>query len=93
MLLENRRAIHKFIVKHADARTAFAEWINKVEAARWLHLHNVKSTFNSVDYVKGLVIFNIGGNRYRVAAQVVFKDQIVRIGKVGTHSEYEEWNL
>lgn len=93
MLLENRRAIHKFIVKHADARTVFAEWISKVEAARWLHLNDVKSTFNSADYVNGLVIFNVGGNKYRVAAQVVFKDQIARIGKVGTHSEYEEWSL
>ena len=67
--------------------------MNKVEMARWNHLHDVKATFNSADYLKGLFVFNVGGNKYRVTAQVSFKDKIVRIGRVGTHNEYEAWKL
>ena len=93
MLIENRRAIDKFVAKHADARIPFSEWIEKVEAAQWTTFNDVKSTFNSADYVKGLVIFNVGGNNFRVAAEVIYKDKIVRIGKVGTHTEYDGWKL
>jgi mRNA-degrading endonuclease HigB of HigAB toxin-antitoxin module len=40
-----------------------------------------------------LVIFNVGGNNFRVAAEVVYKDRLVRIGMVGTHTEYDGWKL
>lgn len=93
MLIENRRAVDKFILKHANARTPFAEWIEKVESARWANLVDLKRTFNSADYVKGLVVFNVGGNNFRVVAEVVFAEQIVRIARVGTHTDYNGWKL
>jgi len=93
MFIENRRPIDKFVRKHADSRTPFAEWIEKVEAARWNSLVDVKATFNSADYVNGLVVFNVAGNNYRVATEAVYKEKIVRIAKVGTHAEYNGWNL
>jgi mRNA interferase HigB len=93
MLIENRRAIDRFLSKHANARNPFGEWIQKVEAAEWSNLIDVKATFNNADYVKDLVVFNVGGNKYRVLAEVVYKEQIVRIAKVGTHAEYDGWKL
>ncbi|MBI4533621.1 MAG: type II toxin-antitoxin system HigB family toxin [Candidatus Melainabacteria bacterium] len=93
MIIENCRAIDKFVVRHADARTPFAEWIEKVEAAQWTTLVDLKKTFNSADYVKGLVVFNVGGNNFRVVAEVIYTEQIVRIAKVGTHAEYDGWKL
>ncbi len=93
MIIENHRAIDKFIAKHADARVPFAEWIEKVEAAQWTNLMDLKETFNSADYVKGLVVFNVGGNNFRAVGEVVCTEQIVRIAKVGTHAEYDGWKL
>jgi mRNA interferase HigB len=93
MLIENRRAVDKFVDKHADSRVPFIEWIEKVEAAQWSSPVDIKSTFNSADYVKGLVVFNVGGNNFRVVAEVVYKDGVVRIAKVGTHAEYDGWKL
>ena len=93
MLIENRRAVDKFVGKHADSRVPFAEWIGKIEAARWSSLVDVKRTFNSADFVKGLVVFNVGGNNFRVVTEVVYKDGIVRIARVGTHAEYDGWKL
>ena len=90
MLIENRRALDLFVKKHADSRVSFSEWVEKVEAAEWTNLVDVKSTFNSADYVRGLVVFNVGGNSYRVVAEVVYKDKCVR---VGTHAEYDGWKV
>jgi mRNA interferase HigB len=93
VLIENRAAVYKFVRKHADARLPFAEWIQKVEAASWKNLLDVKSTFNSADYVKGLIVFNVGGNNFRILAEVVFVQQIVRIARVGTQAQYDGWKL
>ena len=93
MLIENRTAIDRFVRKQAKSRTPFAEWTQKVEAALWNNLVDVKATFNSADYVNGLVVFNVGGNNYRVVAEVVYKEKKVRIARVGTHAEYNGWNL
>jgi mRNA interferase HigB len=93
MLIENRRSIDRFVGKHAAARVPFAEWIRKVEAAQWSKLVDVKSTFNSADYVKGLIVFNGAGNKYRVLAEVVYEEKIVRIAKVGTHADYDGWKI
>ena len=93
MLIENRRAVNKFVDKHADDRVPFAEWVEKVEAAHWTNLVDLKQTFKSADYVKGLVVYNVGGNNFRLVAEVVYTEQIVRIAKVGTHAEYDGWKL
>jgi mRNA interferase HigB len=93
MIVENGRAIDKFVAKHAYARVPFAEWLEKVQAAQWSNLVDLKRTFNSADYVKAFVIFNVGGNNFRVVAEVVYSERIVRIAKVGTHAEYDGWKL
>jgi mRNA interferase HigB len=36
------------------------------------------------------VVFNIGGNKYRLIARILFAKQRVYILKVMTHSEYDE---
>lgn len=71
----------------------FAEWIEKVEAALWNNLVDLECTFSSADYVNGLVVFNIGGNNFRLLAEIVFQGKIVRIAKVGIHAEYDGWKL
>jgi len=43
------------------------------------------------DWVQGYVVFDIGGNKYRIIADVVFQAQQVYIKHVFTHKEYERW--
>ncbi len=93
MLLENKRALERFAHKQAISRVPLAEWMQKVEAAEWSNLVEVKKTFNSADYVKPFVVFNVGGNNYRIVAEVIFAIKTVRIAKVGTHKEYDGWKL
>ena len=51
--------------------------------------------FPSADLGKGtgLVIFDIGGNKYRLTALVNFESQSVKITGVFTHEEYSRKNL
>jgi len=51
----------------------------------------LKRVFNSVDWVKGYIVFDVGGNKYRVVTDVVFRSQTVFIKHVFTHGEYNLW--
>lgn len=45
--------------------------------------------FNTVDWVIGHIVFNVGGNKYRIIVDVVFRSQTVFIKHVFTHTEYD----
>ena len=50
----------------------------------------LRRTFPSADKVGGYVVFNIGGDKYRLVAAVYFNRGKVFIRHVLTHAEYDE---
>jgi mRNA interferase HigB len=42
-----------------------------------------------VDYVDGYTIFDVGGNKYRIAAVIHYDKQRLYIRQVMTHAEYD----
>ncbi|KQW31359.1 hypothetical protein ASE36_03630 [Rhizobium sp. Root274] len=73
-----------------SARAAMLEWHTRVEAARWHTFADVRATFNSADYVTdGKIVFDVGGNKFRIVALVGFRTGRVFILFVGTHKEYD----
>ena len=49
-------------------------------------------TFNTADYVDGFTIFDVGGNRYRIAAVIHYDKQRIYVRAVMTHAEYDRNN-
>ena len=80
--------------KHADSRKALQAWIGDVEAATWRNSQDVLDRYPRTDFIrKGLAVFDIKGNDYRLAAHIGFNTGIVRVLKVDTHAEYDTWTL
>lgn len=66
------------------------EWHTTTCDAEWNNFADVKSTFNSADYVSGgKIVFDVGGNKYRIVALVGFRTKRVFILFVGTHADYD----
>ena len=61
-----------------------------VEKNRYANWSDLKASFNSVDRVGDLVVFDIGGNKYRLISYIRFRKQIVYIKAVLTHQEYDK---
>ena len=38
-------------------------------------------------------MFNVGGNKYRIGTFIHYRKQIVYIKTIGTHKEYDKWDL
>ena len=66
-------------------------WAAILVHSAWRTLVDVKETFPATDHLSGeTVCFDIGGNKWRIIANVVFKPEIVFIRWIGTHAEYDE---
>ena len=86
-----KNVLSSFGAKYPPARKAVTNWVQVVEAAQWNTLTDLKSTFTSADYVAPYVVFNVGGNKYRVITLVEFALKLVQIEHAFTHEQYNRW--
>jgi len=63
------------------------------EGSRTEAFTDLKETFPAADHVSGLVIFDIGGNKYRLTATVNYDLPAVLIEEVLTHEQYDQREL
>jgi mRNA interferase HigB len=73
-----------------DAEQPLRAWVQIVAAADWSKPTDVKRMFGSADIMQGeRVIFDIGGNKYRLIAAVHYRGKRVYVRFIGTHKEYD----
>jgi len=86
--------LDRFKRKHADARSPIDSWLAEADDATWRTPQDIKDRYASASFLSGRrVVFNIKGNDYRLLVKVSFKNQIVQILQIGTHAEYDSWEL
>jgi len=91
MEVRNRKKILDFIAS-GDAKAAklFPAWLFDVETAEWKTPMDIKRRHATADFLQGnRVVFNIGGNDYRLVAAVDYRRRMVLIRWVGTHGQYD----
>ncbi len=87
------KALREFWTKYPNAEKPLRTWYKLVSAARWTKPNEIKVAFGAnVDFVgDSRVIFDIGGNKYRLVVRVVYDPFYrVMIKFVGTHEEYDK---
>lgn len=86
--------LDKFEGRHADAIQRLEAWLAEARAAQWCAPADIKARYPSASILSGdRVVFDIGGNRFRLLVHVHFGQGIVTIQRVGTHAEYDRWAL
>lgn len=82
-----------FWVKHPDAEQPLKSWFHEVKKAQWETPAEIKRHYRTASILKKeRVVFNIGGNDYRLVVHVHFKSKVVFIRFVGTHKAYDGIN-
>lgn len=76
--------------KHPDAEPSLTIWYRIMKSEVFIDFNDLRATFKSADYVRGLTVFNIGGNKYRLIASIHYNRQKVYIREVLTHDEYDQ---
>ncbi|MEQ8667567.1 MAG: type II toxin-antitoxin system HigB family toxin [Pirellulales bacterium] len=75
-----------------DSEGPLRAWYTHVGSGTvdWNSWANVKRDFATASHVGSCVVFNIGGNKYRLITRVLYSSHKVFILKVMTHSEYDD---
>jgi mRNA interferase HigB len=86
-----KRTLQRFWQKHAQAEGPLKVWYALVSHALWTGPQDVKRQFGTtVDFVAdNRIIFDVGGNKYRLVVRVSYEYRRVLIKFVGTHKEYD----
>ena len=90
MRIISKKKIREYCEVNAQADLPLLEWYLKMQVANPCHLNDLKKIFNSVDYVHGYTIFNIGGNNYRLITAIHYNMQLCFIRTIWTHSDYSK---
>ena len=94
MKLLGKSILREFTDKQADARSQIESWEAEVEEARWETPIDLKQRYPKASLIGNQqVVFNICGNRYRLWVSVAYKTGVVVVRKVGTHKEYDGWEI
>ena len=89
MHIISRKTLRVFWQKYPDSQTALTRWFKIVQRTDFANFTELRATFPSVDRVGNLIVFNIGGNKYRLIAFIHFNRHKVYIRHLMTHKEYD----
>lgn len=94
MNIRNIQLVADFAKTHAKAAKPLKRWQDVAAIAQWKSFADVRAEFPSVDMVKPhRLIFNIGGNNYRLIVAAYFADGELMITGVYTHADYDKLNF
>ncbi len=86
----SRKALKEFWVRHPDSKTVLVRWHKAMVRAEFKSFAELRLAFPSADWVGPWIVFNIGGNKYRLITSMHFNRGKVYIRQVLTHPEYEK---
>jgi mRNA interferase HigB len=77
---------------HGAAEGPLRAWYTHVSSrtVSWHSWSDVKAVFPTASLVGNCVVFNIGGNKFRLIARILYRSQKVFILKALTHRDYDD---
>jgi mRNA interferase HigB len=94
MRVISKARLRDFWQAHPDAEKPLTTWWKIAGRADWASIQEVRATFPHADAVElesGLTVtvFNIGGNKYRLIARIIYDYRRIYVKRVLTHREYD----
>jgi mRNA interferase HigB len=91
--LLKKQTIENYAEKNARSRSSFKLWLLTIKCADWNRPEDILNTFRSADLLGSgtdRVVFDIGGNNYRMICHYVFGEKEVHLFVcwIGIHAEY-----
>jgi mRNA interferase HigB len=88
----SKKALETSWLKHPVATAPLETWYRILRGSNFENFLQIKRALNSADYVPPYVVFDLGGNNFRVISVIHFNRQKLYIREVLTHAEYDRWS-
>ncbi len=95
MRVISRRRLREFWVSPLGhgAEQSLRAWYQEAQQSTWKGPFDIKAEYPTASILKnGRVVFNIGGNKYRLVTAIRYDLGIVFIRFVGSHAQYDRIN-
>ena len=91
----SRKALREFWERYPDSQAPLLRWHRIVTQSEFESFAELRTTFPSADLVGDLVVFNIGGNKYRLIVSFHFNRGKGYVRHLLTHGEYDRgaWKI
>lgn len=89
----SRKAVQQFWGRYPDSERPLVRWFKIMQKIDFASFNELPKTFPSADKVGDLIVFNLGGNKYRLIAAIHFNRRKVFIRHVLTHPQYDKGAL
>jgi mRNA interferase HigB len=91
------KTVRAFLEQYPEAEDVLRDWYNALRKSEFQNFAQLKAMFSSVDLIESekgslLVVFDVGGNKYRVIVKIDLKSNLALIRHILTHQEYNFWN-
>ena len=95
MRVITRKRLVEFSAVWPAAKGPLNDWYRATKHVRWRNFQEVKAIFGQTDLVKlrsgkTVVVFDIGGNKFRLIARISYEKQKVYVLRVMTHKGYDK---
>ena len=90
MHIITKSRLREFWEEHPAAQVPLARWFHITRRAIWADFASVRRDFPQADVVGIYVVFNVGGNKFRLIAEINYQWRKVFIRGVLTHREYDK---
>lgn len=93
--LIKKRTVEDYVQQNKASQIPFETWLDRLKIADWNTPSEIRNQFTGINILGGgsnRVIFDIGGNDYRLICKYVFCRKEVRlyICWIVTHAEYDK---
>lgn len=90
MHIITKRRITEAKLLYPESTNALDGWYQVISKNEFSNFAALKKTFNSIDKVGDLYVFDIGGNKIRLIASIHFNRQKLYIRHILTHKTYDK---
>lgn len=85
-----KRTLRAFWEQELRVEQPLKAWYSVARKAEWSSPTDIKAVYQHASIIgKDRVVFNIGGNRYRLIVRFDYSHRIGFVRLVGTHAEYD----
>jgi len=85
-----KRSLLQFSKFHPEARQPLLAWHEEARCAAWTAPRDIKARYASASFVgSNRVVFNLGGNKYRLIVAVAYRLGVVYVKFIGTRLDYD----
>ncbi len=93
MRIIKKSTLIEYYKQHAETKIDLEAWHAIALRSNWKTPNDVKRTFAKASIIgDNRVVFNIGGNSYRLIVKIEYKIGWIYIRFIGTHNEYDKIN-